>query len=57
MGHFEKIIEEAAEKIGMKIVAYTIMPNHWHFLLCPGEDGDLDSTLRNPGRPRGDNVQ
>jgi putative transposase len=39
--HFEKIIEEAAEKIGMKIIAYTIMPNHWHFLLYPEKDGDL----------------
>ncbi len=39
--HFEKIIEEATEKIGMKIVAYTVMPNHWHFLLYPGRDGDL----------------
>lgn len=38
---FEKIIERAAEKIGMRIVAYVIMPNHWHFLLYPKEDGDL----------------
>ena len=38
---FEKIIEKAAEEIGVKIIAYVIMPNHWHFLLYPGKDGDL----------------
>jgi putative transposase len=39
--HFEKIIEDTTKKIGMRIIAYTIMPNHWHFLLYPKEDRDL----------------
>jgi len=25
----------------MRIIAYVIMPNHWHFLLYPRKDGDL----------------
>ena len=38
---FETVLEEAKERIGMRILAYTIMPNHWHFVLYPNNDGDL----------------
>jgi len=38
---FEKIIEGAVENVDMKIIAYAIMPNHWHFLLYPEKDGNL----------------
>lgn len=38
---FEEILEGAVEETGMRVVAYTIMPNHWHFLLYPQKDGDL----------------
>ena len=38
---FEKVIEEAKERTNMRILAYCIMPNHWHFALDPREDGDL----------------
>jgi len=37
----EKILEEIMETSNMGILAYTIMPNHWHFLLCPAKNGDL----------------
>jgi len=39
---FEKIIEEAKDRYSMRILAYCIMPNHWHFVLHPKEDGDLN---------------
>ena len=39
--HFEKLIEETVEKIGIKLISYEIMPNHWHFLLETENDGDL----------------
>ena len=39
---FEKILEEAKEKYEMRILAYCLMPNHWHFVLNPKEDGDLN---------------
>lgn len=38
---FENIIEEAKELTGMRIIAYVIMPNHWHIVLLPRNDGDL----------------
>ena len=38
---FEEIIEEAVEKYNMRLLAYCLMPNHWHLVLHPKADGDL----------------
>ncbi len=38
---FEQILEEAKERSEMRILAYIIMPNHWHLVLYPKSDGDL----------------
>ena len=38
---FERILEEACERIPMRILAYCLMPNHWHLVLQPYKDGDL----------------
>ena len=38
---FEELLTEAKELTDMRILAYTIMPNHWHLLLAPRKDGDL----------------
>lgn len=38
---FESIIEEAVEKFDMRLLAYCIMPNHWHLVLYPKNNGDL----------------
>jgi len=38
---FEKVLKEAKEKFNMRILAYCIMPNHWHLVLYPKQDGDL----------------
>jgi len=39
---FERVLEEAAERFpGMRVLAYTLMPNHWHLVLYPKKDGDL----------------
>ncbi|MES2135182.1 MAG: transposase [Patescibacteria group bacterium] len=38
---FESILEEAVEKFDMRLLAYCLMPNHWHFVLYPRADGDL----------------
>ncbi len=38
---FERIIGEAKERTQMRIVGYCLMPNHWHFVLWPLDDGDL----------------
>lgn len=39
---FENILEEAKDKYETRILAYCLMPNHWHFILHPKEDGDLN---------------
>ncbi len=39
---FESLLEHAKEFIvDMRILAYTLMPNHWHLVLHPRKDGDL----------------
>lgn len=38
---FEQILLEAKELIDMRILSYTIMPNHFHLALYPKNDGDL----------------
>lgn len=38
---FENLMVEAKILTGMRIIAYTLMPNHWHLVLYPREDGDL----------------
>ena len=30
----------------MTVLCYCIMPNHWHFILAPGRDGDLSRFVR-----------
>ena len=44
--HFESLLREAKELIGMRILAYTIMPNHWHLVLYPKHDGDISEFMR-----------
>lgn len=39
---FERVLEEGLEQVpDMGIVAYCLMPNHWHLVLRPRRDGDL----------------
>ncbi len=38
---FEALLSEAKEWFSMRILAYTIMPNHWHLVLYPRKDGDV----------------
>jgi putative transposase len=42
---FLDILEEAKEKFDMRILAYCIMPNHWHLVLYPKNDGDLSKFM------------
>ncbi|OGZ08777.1 MAG: hypothetical protein A3D65_03190 [Candidatus Lloydbacteria bacterium RIFCSPHIGHO2_02_FULL_50_13] len=44
--HFESLLEEAKELTGMRILAYAIMPNHWHLVLYPKHDTDLSEFMR-----------
>jgi putative transposase len=38
---FEVILEEAVVMFDMRLLSYCIMPNHWHLVLYPKNDGDL----------------
>jgi putative transposase len=43
---FETIIEETLRFRPMRICAYCLMPNHWHFVLWPERDGQLSSFMQ-----------
>lgn len=43
---FENILEEAQEKFAMRILAYCLMPNHFHLVLHPFADGDLQKFMQ-----------
>ncbi|MDB5339639.1 MAG: hypothetical protein JWN70_5258 [Planctomycetaceae bacterium] len=38
---FEAVLAEARERTGMRVLSYCLMPNHWHLVLWPQQDGDL----------------
>ena len=43
---FKSLLFEITETYGMRILAYVIMPNHWHLLLYPVNDKDLSKSLQ-----------
>jgi len=43
---FEGLLEETRESRPMRICAYCLMPNHWHFVLWPEHDGDLAAFMQ-----------
>lgn len=43
---FQEILEQAKQKYPMRILAFCLMPNHWHLVLHPNEDGQLAPFMR-----------
>jgi putative transposase len=43
---FLVILEESLAVVAMRILAYCLMPNHWHLVLYPRADGDLARFLQ-----------
>ena len=43
---FEHILEEAVARHTTRLLAYCVMPNHWHMVLWPREDGELTAFVR-----------
>jgi putative transposase len=43
---FERIIEKTLQTCPMRICAYCLMSNHWHFVLWPERDGDLGAFMQ-----------
>jgi len=42
---FEKITGQACARTPMRILAYCLMPNHWHFVLWPRKDGEMSTFM------------
>ena len=38
---FEKVLTEAVERTQTRLLAYCLLPNHWHLVVWPREDGEL----------------
>lgn len=38
---FERVLHEAQQRIAMRLLAYCVMPTHWHLVLWTYGDGDL----------------
>ena len=38
---FERVLRQACERGHMRLLAYCVMPNHWHFVVWLRHDGDL----------------
>jgi putative transposase len=43
---FEEVIEQAKARLPMRILAWCVMPTHWHFVLWPRGDNDLSEFMR-----------
>jgi putative transposase len=38
---FERVLGQACARFTMRLLAYCLMPNHWHLVLWPRQNGDL----------------
>ena len=43
---FERILARTLETRPMRIVAYALLPNHWHLVLWPKRDGELAAFMQ-----------
>jgi putative transposase len=42
---FEKVLRQAKDWQPMRVLSYCLMPNHWHLVHWPEQDGDLSEFL------------
>ena len=40
---FERVLAEAVERTKTRLLAYCLMPNHWHLVVWPQSDGELSA--------------
>ncbi len=43
---FERVLKEAKAWLPMRLLAYGVLPNHWHLVVWPWGAGDLSAWLR-----------
>jgi putative transposase len=42
---FERLLAETAERFPLRLLAYVVLPNHWHLVVWPVGDDDLSATM------------
>ena len=42
----ERVMQRTHERLPIRIASYCLMPNHWHFVVWPREDGELSEFMR-----------
>ena len=43
---FLRVLADGLERYPLELFAFVLMPNHWHLVLRPGEDGQMGRLLR-----------
>ena len=43
---FEEVFVEAKKRLPIRLLAWCVLPNHWHLVLWPRGDGDLSEFMR-----------
>jgi putative transposase len=43
---FVRVLSEALDWVDIRLLAYCVMPNHWHLVVWPERDGDLSEFMR-----------
>jgi putative transposase len=43
---FERVMISAMQRTPIRLLAYRLMPNHWHMVLLPMKDGEMTGFLR-----------
>jgi putative transposase len=43
---FEKVLRQAYDWLPLRLLAWCVMPNHWHLIVWPRADGELSEYLR-----------
>jgi putative transposase len=44
--HFEALLTDAVKRTDMRLLAYALMPNHWHLVLYSRNDGDVSTFMQ-----------
>lgn len=44
--YFIGLMEDASERVDCRLCAYCLMPNHFHFVLWPRDDGDMSRWMQ-----------
>lgn len=43
---FDRVMRQAQERFPIRILCFCVMPNHWHFVVWPKEDGEVTDFFR-----------